>query len=79
MSHLAANRSCNVAMSEADLVLDGHTISSRGRCMARIGEQFVMRDSAHRCVRVQVADTDASVLGAMWADFCRPSNGEKTA
>ena len=77
MHHLAANQSCNVAMSEAELARDGHTVSSRGRCLARIGEQFVMRDSAHRCVRVQVANTDASVLGAIWADFCRPSSGKK--
>lgn len=75
MNHLPAHLSYDAAMSEADLVLDGYTVSSRGRCMTRIGGEFVMRDSAQRCVRVPAADTDALVLGAIWADFCRPASG----
>jgi len=75
MSHLPAHLSCDAAVSEADLVLDGYTVSSRGRCVTRIGEEFVMRDSAYRCVRVPVDSTDPQVLGAIWADFCRPASG----
>ena len=75
MAHLPARLSGDTAVSEADLVLAGYTVSLRGRCMTRIGEQFVLRDSAHRCVRVRVADTNASALGAIWADFCCPSGG----
>ena len=53
------------------MVLDGYTVSSRDRCMTRIGAEFVMRDGARHCVRVLVAETDAVVLGAMWAEFSR--------
>jgi hypothetical protein len=75
MNHRPASLPRDDAMREADLVLDGYTVSSRGRCMTRIGAAFVMRDGARRCVRVPVASTDAVVLGAMWADFGR-SAGE---
>jgi len=61
-------------MKEADLVLDGYTVSSRGTCMTRIGPAFVMRDGTHRCVRVPVTTTDAMALGAMWADFNRSTS-----
>jgi len=62
------------AAREAALVLAGYTVSSRGRCMTRIGAAFVMRDDARQCVRVPVATTDAVALGAIWADFSRPAH-----
>ena len=73
MNYLPASLPCDDAMREAGLVRDGYTVSSRGRCMTRIGAAFVMRDGAGRCVRVPVASTDAPALGAMWADFSRPA------
>ena len=73
MNHLPASLPCDDAMREAGLVLDGYTVSSRGRCMTRIGAAFVMRDGTGRCVRVPVTTTDTPALGAMWADFSRPA------
>lgn len=75
MAYLSASFSCDDAMKQADLVLDGYTVSSQGRCMARVGAEFVMRDGADHCVRVPAANTDALVLGAMWADFNHPATG----
>jgi hypothetical protein len=72
MNHHPASPPCDDAMREADLVLDGYTVSFRGRCMTRIGAAFVLRDGAHHCVRAPVATTAAPALGAMWAEFSRP-------
>lgn len=74
MSDLPARPLCEDAMREADRVVQGYTVSFRGRCMTRIGAEFVMRDGARRCIRVPVAATDALVLGGMWAEFSRPAN-----
>jgi hypothetical protein len=74
MNHSPASLPREDAMKEADLVLDGYTVSSRGTCMTRIGPAFVMRDGTHRCVRVPVTTTDAMALGAMWADFNRSTS-----
>ena len=73
MTYHPASFSCDDAMKEADLVLDGYAVSSQGRCMTRIDAEFVMRDVADRCVRLPAATTDALVLGAMWADFNHPA------
>jgi len=73
MNHLPASLRCDDAMQEVSLVLDGYTVSSRGRCMTRIGGAFVMRDGTGRCVRVPVTTTEAPALGAMWAAFSRPA------
>jgi hypothetical protein len=69
-----ASLPCDNALNEAALVLGGYTVSSRGRCMTRIGPEFVLRDGAHRCIRIPVATTDAVVLGAVWAQFGRPTS-----
>jgi len=73
MNQLPASLPCDDAMSEAGLVLEGYTVSFRGCCATRIGAAFVMRNGAHRCVRIPVATTDAVVLGAAWAEFSRPA------
>jgi hypothetical protein len=75
MTHLPTSLLCDDAMNQADLVLDGYTVSVRGRCMARIGATFVMREGLDRCVRIPATNTDALLLGTMWADFCRPVSG----
>ncbi len=74
MYHLPASLLYDDAMREADLVLDGYTVSSRGSSLARIGAEFVMRDGVGHCVRVLVAETDVGVLGAMWAEFSRAAS-----
>ena len=75
MTYLPTSPLFDDAMNEADMVLDGYTVSARGRCMARIGAAFVMREGADRCVRIPARNTDALVLGSMWADFCRRESG----
>lgn len=62
------------AMREADLVLEGYTVTARGKCMARIGPEVVMRDGAHRCVRVPAVTTNAIALGTLWMDFSCPAS-----
>src|ERR1019366_4087151 len=74
MNHLPASPLSEDAMREADRVVQGYTVSFRGRCMTRIGGGFVMRGGARRCVRVPVTATDALALGGMWAEFSRPAN-----
>jgi hypothetical protein len=74
MNHSPASLPWEDAMKEADLVLDGYTVSSRGTCMTRIGPAFGMRDDTDRCVLVPVATTDAMAFGAMWADFNRTTS-----
>jgi len=74
MTHLPASRPCDDAMREADQALLGYTVSFRGRCMTRIGTEFVMRDGTDQCVRVPVATTDALVLAGKWEEFSRPAN-----
>jgi hypothetical protein len=72
MHHLPASIPSDDDMKEAALVLQGYTVSTRGRCMTRIGAEYVMRDGAHHCVRIPVATSDAAMLGAEWAEFHRP-------
>ena len=71
MNDIPANPPSDDAMKEADRVVQGYTVSFRDRCMTRIGAEYVMRDGAHRCVRVPVATTDALALGGKWAEFSR--------
>jgi hypothetical protein len=74
MNHLPASLSSDDAMKEAGLVLEGYTVSTGGRCMTRIGAEFVMRDGDRHCVRLPVATTDAVVLSVTWAEFGRPAS-----
>ena len=62
------------AMKEAERVVHGYTVSFRDSCMTRIGAEYVMRDGAHRCIRLLVATTDILALGAKWAEFSRSDN-----
>lgn len=60
---------------EVALSLHGYTVSARGRCLARVGSQYVMRDSAGRCVRIPVENANMALLGAAWANFNLLENG----
>ena len=78
MANDAASGSIDNDMREAALVLQGYTVSARGRCIARIGGEYVMRYAAGYCVRIPIAGVDALALGAKWAEFNRPANAKPT-
>ena len=74
----------SIAPSEEDagevaLVTVGYTVSSRGRCITRIGAEYVMRDASEHCVRSPVATTDVAALGVMWANFGPPADATERA